>query len=195
MLRFWSHRTVWCDTSQKPSEEQGKTHGVRRSDERQYENSAYGMGSRKDKEPRKNLPANQSRKPNKLFEIEMRDRYKTQEKQRGVGGSTCNEGQRQSKTIKMKRGFRWRDAKRTRERHESSQACLFFFLLQSFHLNLGLCVSPGQPAVGIYSPMGRPANKTHVDLQRNGEGHGAWETASLCIPALTAHAHICSYTC
>ena len=39
-----------------------------------------------------------------------------------------------------------------------------FFFLRSFPLNLRLCVSPGQPAIGIYSPMGLPANKTHVDL-------------------------------
>lgn len=30
----------------------------------------------------------------------------------------------------------------------------------------------GRPALGIYSLVGQPANKTHVDLQRNGEGHG-----------------------
>lgn len=52
---------------------------------------------------------------------------------------------------------------RGQERGDSSHACHFFFFSVIFP-NLGPCISPGQPAAGIYSPVGLPANKTHVDL-------------------------------
>lgn len=54
-------------------------------------------------------------------------------------------------------------------------------------LNLGLRLASGRPAVGIYSPMGLPANKTHVGLQRNEEG---LRTASFCIYAFIVRAQI-----
>lgn len=38
----------------------------------------------------------------------------------------------------------------------------------------------GRPAAGIYSSVGQPANKTHVDLQRNGEGHGPENSLLFC---------------
>lgn len=49
----------------------------------------------------------------------------------------------------------------------------------------GCAYPPGRPAVGIYSSVGQPANKTHVDLQRNGEGHGPENSPLFCCRAHT----------
>lgn len=71
-----------------------------------------------------------------------------------------------------------------KERGDFSHACLLFSVISR---NLGLCVSPGQPTVGIYSLVGLPANKTHVDLQRNEEGQGPENSLSL-YPSTHTHA-------
>lgn len=71
-----------------------------------------------------------------------------------------------------------------KERGDSSHGCLLFSVISR---NLGLCVSPGQPTVGIYSLVGLPANKTHVDLQRNEEGQGPENSLAL-YPSTHMHA-------
>lgn len=56
---------------------------------------------------------------------------------------------------------------------DSFNACLLFF---SNRLQpQGRVYPQASPAVGIYSSSGLPANKTHVDLPRNGEGLGSRE--------------------
>lgn len=70
------------------------------------------------------------------------------------------------------------------ERGDSSHACHFFSVI---FLNLGLCVSSGRPAVGIYSPMGCLLIKHMWTCRGMGRDRGL-RTASLCMPALATHA-------
>lgn len=64
-----------------------------------------------------------------------------------------------------------KEKKNSTERGDSFSACLLFSAdgLQP----RGRAYPQASTAVGIYSSAGLPANKTHVDLPRNGEGLGS----------------------
>lgn len=103
----------------------------------------------------------------------MRRRYREGSsegrKKRWWGAGMCK------KLEVQKEGFFFDSAKKKKKNvsGDSFNACLLFF---SNRLQpQGRVYPQASPAVGIYSSSGLPANKTHVDLPRNGEGLGSRE--------------------
>lgn len=126
---------------------------------------------------RENLPANL--KTNNIG-TKMRQ---TEKKQKQTWEQKQSTELVQRRTKSLEKETRKKKKKKSRKsedrRDDFSHTCHFFSCSLSIS-TWGLWISPGQPTVGIYSPVGRPANKTHVDLQRNGEGQGPENSLSLC---------------
>lgn len=103
----------------------------------------------------------------------MRRRYRERNSGGREGGAGGGGGpKKRKKNPEFFFGLSRRKKKMKTERGDSFSACLLFSAI-GFNLGAERIPGPAPPLEFTVQQAGLPANKTHVDLPRNGEGLGS----------------------